>query len=243
MMASNGFPTTNNGLPYADLNVAPPVNMHMPVVPPLTYGNPVSEGVGNRYMSNVNFENYIPNNTLPFQQGQQDGRSPPTRKLKRETPSQHGVNSQPMDSIISFSDQQTPAIHSNGPPPHMTHEINLLKVHEPKSKGRGRGKGVTDKDGIRSPKSGKGRARSQGVVIPISHLARQEALAEQARKRKRVDGDEPQDDSQEHILQGLLTKESGDPESLPKKRKPETKGVKREHHACDRCFRNKTKVR
>ena len=90
-------------------------------------------------------------------------------------------------------------------------------------------------------KRGKGRAATQGVLVPIVHVGRQEALAEQAAKRKRVDHDEPYDDSDERALEDLTT-ETGD---IPqKKQKSETtaKGSKRGHTSCDRCVRNKTKV-
>lgn len=111
-----------------------------------------------------------------------------------------------------------------------------------KGKGRGRGGGSLEEDLPLAPKTGKGRAATQGVVIAIANSAREEALAEQALKRKRLDGDEPMDDTDEHILQGLLTKETVETALTTIKKKKAEGKAKREHHACDRCFRNKTKV-
>jgi hypothetical protein len=110
-----------------------------------------------------------------------------------------------------------------------------------KGKGRGRGVGL-DEELLLAPKPGKGRAATQGVVVPIANAAREEALAEQALKRKRMDGDEPMDDTDEQILQGLLTKETVETALTTTKKKKAEGKAKREHHACDRCFRNKTKV-
>lgn len=111
-----------------------------------------------------------------------------------------------------------------------------------KGKGRGRGGGSLEEDLPLAPKTGKGRAATQGVVIAIANSAREEALAEQALKRKRLDGDEPMDDTDEQILQGLLTKETVETALTTIKKKKAEGKTKREHHACDRCFRNKTKV-
>ena len=111
-----------------------------------------------------------------------------------------------------------------------------------RTKAKGRGKGIGESELAVPKKVGKGRATTQGVVIPISHLGREEALAEQALKRKRIDGEEPQDNTEDQILQGFLTKDTVEKGLSARKKKTDSKSGKRDHHACDRCFRNKTKV-
>lgn len=152
--------------------------------------------------------------------------------------------------LLSPSHSGSPGIQQSSrsnpekqPPPLTTHEFNLILPSNPRGRGRGRGKGnaVGDSEHAEPVKRGKGRAATQGVLVPIIHVGRQEALAEQAAKRKRVDLDEPYDDSDERALQELTTDTSEIPQ---KKQKPDVpaKGAKRGHTACDRCVRNKTKV-
>jgi len=134
-----------------------------------------------------------------------------------------------------------PAARANdGPPPHMTTEMQL---EMPGAAGRGRGRGKKSPEYLPPlpPVLGKGRAATQGVVIAIEHKGRQKALEEQARKRKRVEEEESEDDTEERELEAAVSKTMGEKLSEPRKPKLETKG-KRDHHACDRCFRNKTKV-
>lgn len=140
--------------------------------------------------------------------------------------------------------QSTRSIPDKQPPPLTMHEFNLNLPNPPRGRGRGRGKGNAGGDSdhaAESVKRGKGRAATQGVLVPIIHVGRQEALAEQAAKRKRVDLDEPYDDSDERALQELTTETTETPQKKQKSEAP-AKGAKRGHTACDRCVRNKTKV-
>jgi hypothetical protein len=176
------------------------------------------------------------------------GRKPgPKPKVKTETtPGQLVFENNPGPPSAeprSAESASTVAIYGDGVPSHMTQEIQLQLPNVGKPKGRGRGRGrATDTylDPPEPPKLGKGRAGTQGVVVQITHQGREDALAEQARKRRRVDAEEDLDMSEEHILQGLLTNE--EVKDLPLKRRKTEPKTKRDHHACDRCFRNKTKV-
>jgi hypothetical protein len=125
----------------------------------------------------------------------------------------------------------------DGIPAHMVHELEFnLAPQAVKGKGRGRGRGrkqTTEYIPPTPPVLGKGRAATQGVVVDIRHAGREQALAEQALKRKRFQDDELRDDSDERMLDQFTYKDEA---QTVKKQK------KREHHACDRCCRNKTKV-
>lgn len=133
-----------------------------------------------------------------------------------------------------------PSRASDGPPGQITLDLQLELPGASKTYGRGKGKGNDRFLPPPPPKRGKGRAATQGMVIAIPHKGRQQALAEQARKRQRYDADESQDDSEDRVLEELTNKTEST-ELLEPKPKTDSKG-KREHHACDRCFRNKTKV-
>jgi hypothetical protein len=120
----------------------------------------------------------------------------------------------------------------DGVPAHMIHELEF-NLPPPKSRGRGRGKKTGEYTPPAPPVLGKGRAATQGTLVDIQHAGREQALAEQAQKRKRFQDDELKDDSDERILEAFLNKDSS--EALKKQKK-------RDHHACDRCYKNKTKV-
>lgn len=202
----------------------------------------VSEGFHPGYMSNVTFETYTTESPMHFQQGPRNRRLSASRKVKIEPPFAARLgNSGHEVPIMQVNEQPHSEPIMLEPVQQLTNELHLSPP-KPKTKAKGRGKGMMDLEPPLPPKQGKGRAATQGVLVPISHLGREEALAEQALKRKRVDGDEPQDDNDDRILQGLITRDAVDKTLSPKKRKPEGKGGKREHHACDRCFRNKTKA-
>ena len=193
-------------------------------------------------MPNVTFETYTTESPMHFQQSPRNRRPSSSRKVKIESPFAVGLgNSGHEVPVMQVNEQPHSEALMLEPAQQLTNEIHLSPP-KPKTKAKGRGKGIMDPEPPLPPKLGKGRAATQGVLVPISHLGREEALAEQALKRKRVDGDEPQDDTDDRILQGLITRDTVDRTLSPKKRKPEGKGGKREHHACDRCFRNKTKV-
>lgn len=198
----------------------------------------IGEGFDNNFMPNVNFD-YPLETPLHFHQSPRNINSPPGSKVKTETIfTQHTLaHSDQEPRTLSFSGQPTPIGEPLPliPPP--------LQNNPPKGRirGKGRGRVTDDQDPAISSKAGKGKATTQGVVVPITHQGRDVALAEQARRRKRVDGDEPQDDSQDRMLQDFLTEGNTDKVASVKRRKTEGR-VKREHHACDRCFRNKTKV-
>jgi hypothetical protein len=135
----------------------------------------------------------------------------------------------------------SPSRTIEGPPAHMTLEMQF-EIPQPPGRGRGRGKKSPEYVPPMPPVLGKGRAATQGVVVPIEHKGRQQALAEQARKRKRFEEEESEDDTERRELEQVIAKTLGEPITEQKRAKPETKG-KRDHFACDRCFRNKTKVR
>ena len=109
-------------------------------------------------------------------------------------------------------------------------------------KGKGRAKGTSDEVSPLLKGGGRGRQSSQGTVIPIPNVSRDVALKEQAMKRRRVDGEQAQDNRDEEIIEDMLTRATVDKGLAARKRKAEGKPPRREHHACDRCFRNKTKV-
>lgn len=180
-------------------------------------------------------------NTIKPTRGRKPGPKP---KIKNEaTPGQLVFeHTLPFPNSGPPSAESATATYGDGVPSYMTQEIQLQLPNVAKGRGRGRGRARTtdfDIEPPEPPKLGKGRAATQGIVIQIPHQGREEALADQARKRRRVDAEEDLGDQNE-ILQGLLTIEEA--KDLPlKRRKPEPKS-KRDHHACDRCFRNKTKV-
>jgi hypothetical protein len=165
-------------------------------------------------------------------------------------PSNERVKMESSFALVSPTNSGSPgrqnssrSVPGNQPPPLTMHEFNLKIPNTARSRGRGRGKGNTgaDSEHQESVKRGKGRAATQGVLVPIVHVGRQEALAEQAAKRKRVDQDEPYDDSDERALEDLTSEMAEVPQKKQKSEAP-TKGSKRGHSACDRCVRNKTKV-
>jgi hypothetical protein len=135
------------------------------------------------------------------------------------------------EGIAVFNDPGAMSQITLTPPLSVDIKAESPTIH-PNQKGKGRN--GTESTRKVSPKGGNRRASTQGVVVPIPHQGRNVALAEQALKRKRLDPDEPQDDSEERVLQAFLSP-GGKPS--PKKGKS-----KKDHHACDRCFRNKTKV-
>src|SRR5579862_3921874 len=149
-------------------------------------------------------------------------------------------NTLPMSGAPINVDSRPATRVVDGPPPHMTLEMQL-DIPAAQGKGRGRGRKSLQYVPPAPPVLGKGRAKTQGIVIDIKHKGRQAALAEQSRKRKRVEEEESEDDTEDRELEELVAKESAETLSEKKKAKGEGKG-KRDHHACDRCFRNKTKV-
>jgi len=193
-------------------------------------------------MSNITYEYPIaPPSQYP--DGPRNYTSPPSRKVRRDsTSSERERTGHPDTAVVPLGEQPPPRMIQpmDAPPATPTIKNGVSKLK--KGKGRGRGGGSLDEELPLAPKPGKGRAATQGVVIPIANAAREEALAEQALKRKRMDGDEPMDDTDEQILQGLLTKETVETALTTTKKKKAEGKTKREHHACDRCFRNKTKV-
>lgn len=199
--------------------------------------NMMAEGYDNNFMGNVTFQ--YPTQSPVLHQSPRNKKSPTSRKLKTEpTLSESRPNDGQDPGMMRHNTQSFPSGDlSQSITPEFKHSSPKIR-----GKGRGRGRGSVDQGSSQPPKAGKGRASMQGMVIQIPHLGRDEALAEQALKRKRMDVDEPQDDIQDHILQGLLTKDTVEKGLSARKRKTEMKGSKREHHACDRCFRNKTKV-
>jgi hypothetical protein len=200
----------------------------------------IHEGYENTYMPNITFE--YPIQSPVFQANDRNRNSPSSRKAKIEPslsepehngghgPGQTRRNTLPLPVVRGGDPSQSIALDQKRPSPKM------------RGKGRGRGKGNIEQGSLQIHRGGRGRATSQGFVLQIPHQGRDEALAEQALKRKRTDVDEPQDDTEDHILQELLTKDTVEKGISGRKRKAEGKGSKREHHACDRCFRNKTKV-
>lgn len=195
------------------------------------------------YMSNITYE--YPTAQPPTMQYLESTRNytSPRSKVRRDSTSlemeRKGI---PDVTVVPLSEQPPPSAPPMGTPVPTTTAIKNGMPKLKKGKGRGRGGGNLEEDAPVALKTGKGRAATQGVVIPIANAAREEALAEQALKRKRLDGDEPMDDTDEHILQGLLTKDTVETAMTTIKKKKSEGKAKREHHACDRCFRNKTKV-
>src|SRR5579859_7343901 len=127
-------------------------------------------------------------------------------------------------------------VTGRNPPLSMTSELRFNIA----SRGRGRGKNKDEDYVPEPPKLGKGRAATQGMILDLPIISREKALAEQKAKRQRFDADEPLDDTQERLTMGLEVTEP--PEPPKKKTKKDGGRASRDHHACDRCFRNKTKV-
>jgi hypothetical protein len=107
----------------------------------------------------------------------------------------------------------------------------------------GRGRGMTQQTTPEPPPRGKGRAARQGTRIDIPNPLRDAALAKEKANRVRFTDDEPQDRSQEEKLKRFSPNDAED-KPVIKKAKASAEGSKanRSHHACDRCYRNKTKV-
>jgi hypothetical protein len=133
-----------------------------------------------------------------------------------------------------ISQQPVVGVH---PPLSMISEFKF----DVQGRGRGRGRSPNSEQPPNQPaKLGKGRAATQGTVINIPHAGRERALEELARKRQRFDDEEPVDTVDEEILRDLRTdRKAAEPAN---KRQKADGRPRRDHHACDRCFRNKTKV-
>ena len=234
MVPAEGFPNPGP-LSYPD-DISSSVTMN---IPPIPLSNMITEGYGPNFMP---FEYSIETPIIQQQSPQiRNRRSPPSQKSKTQPspPGARNVGNDPR--ILTHNGQIHPSIHIDDFSKAITPE---LKLNSPKSraKGRGRGKGHLEHDSTHPPKAGRGRASTQGIVLQIPHQGRVEALKEQALKRKRFEGDEPQDETADYILQDMLTKDTVEKGLSARRRKSEGKPSKREHHACDRCFRNKTKV-
>jgi hypothetical protein len=119
------------------------------------------------------------------------------------------------------------------PPQSMTSMLKLNVV--------GRGRGMSQDPPPEPPPRGKGRAARQGTRIDIPNPLRAAALAEEKAKRIKFSDDEPQDMTQEEKLRLFSTNEEDDKKAVKKARTGDV-GKPRSHHACDRCWRNKTKV-
>jgi hypothetical protein len=235
MLPAEGFPNNAGSLPYLD-DVSPSVTMDISLIP---LSNMITEGYDPNFMS---FEYSTETPVAQASPHIRNKRSPPSQKARTQpSPPEQVRNGGHDQRMLAQNGQVHPPIHSGDISQAITPE---LKLNPPKvrSRGRGRGKGHTEHDFIHPPKVGRGRASTQGIVVQIPHQGRDEALKEQALKRKRVEGDEPQDETADHILQDMLTKDTLEKGLSTRRRKAEGKPSKREHHACDRCFRNKTKV-
>jgi hypothetical protein len=122
----------------------------------------------------------------------------------------------------------------NGDPPQsMTGQIKL--------KGYGRGK--LEENPPPPPVLGKGRAARQGTRVDIPNALREAAVAQEKAKRIRFSDDEPLDTTQEDALKNFNPNHDEDLKLVVKKAKSGEVSKTRSHHACDRCWRNKTKVR
>jgi hypothetical protein len=221
-MASNGYQ-----LPYDHL--PPTMNMDMPLVP-LTY---TAIGSGEEFESNFVHKFEYPPEPVAQQLPQPQQRRPSKSRARAKTLPTPPDNNTDSSGLLMLVNDPNSLGHFNSPIVPNTVEV---KTESPKSRPnpRGRGRGTIEAERKGAPKTGKGRGSTQGVVIPISHQARNEALAEQALKRKRLDGDELQDDTEERKLLDFLDPGGASPQKKVKSKK--------DHHACDRCFRNKTKV-
>jgi hypothetical protein len=219
---TNGY--QNAGLiPYEHLANA--MNLDMSVVPLAYTSIPPGES----------FDKFVPKFEYPPE--------PPSQQVvvpQRRKPSKSRARSKTLPSPVQNGARHDGfgATVPNGA--HSMAQINAMsaevKQESPKSRANAKGKARGGADGEQKPASkvGKGRASTQGVVVPISNQAREEALADQALKRKRVAPEEPQDNTEELLLQDFLSPEGRSPQKKAKSKK--------NHHACDRCFRNKTKV-
>lgn len=236
MVSGNGYAHSGSFSYPEDINPTSNTNMTLfPLSPTI-----MTEGYDTNFMSNVTFE--YPIQTPMFHQSPPNEKSPTRRKAKTEPSFSDSMNHSGQDPrLIRQDTQPLPVVQSGENAQSLT---PVFKDRSPKvrGKGRARGRGSLDQGTSQTAKIGKGRASTQGMVIQIPHLGREEALAEQALKRKRVAVDEPQDDTEDHILQGLFTEATVEKGLSARKRKADAKSSKREHHACDRCFRNKTKV-
>jgi hypothetical protein len=122
------------------------------------------------------------------------------------------------------------------PPQSMTSMLKFTNVV-------GRGRGMSHETTPEPPPRGKGRAARQGTRIDIPNPLRDAALAEEKSKRIKFTDDEPQDRSQEEKLKRFSPNDAEDKPVIKKaKASSEQSKASRSHHACDRCYRNKTKV-
>jgi len=196
-------------------------------------------------------EDFIPGTSTTYLHENPINMPPEPPQQAQAHPNNDRVKMESSFALVSPGPSVSPGIQNtsrtapgNQPPPLTMHEFNLNVPNVGRKKGRGRGRGIiaADSEHAAEPaKRGKGRAATQGILVPIVHVGRQEALAEQAAKRKRIDQDEPYDDSDERALEALDTETTDVPQKKQKSEAP-TKGTKRGHTACDRCVRNKTKV-
>jgi hypothetical protein len=240
-MVSNGF-APENSLPYDEKPLAQ-MDAQVGRMPGSHSSEAIAKPVYMGTMSMFNPHDYPIVPPIHYSDAARNYTSPPSRKVRRDSTSSERERKGHADAaVVPLSEQPPPlpAIQPMDAPPVTPRAKNAVPKVK-KGKGRGRGVGL-DEELLLAPKPGKGRAATQGVVVPIANAAREEALAEQALKRKRMDGDEPMDDTDEQILQGLLTKETVETALTTTKKKKAEGKAKREHHACDRCFRNKTKV-
>ena len=226
MVPANGYQPPGGRLPYPDDRPVT-TNMGLGMVPQ-QIGTPV---VPQGYQQFVPIEFAVGGYT---QSTPQTTSPPQNQKVKTQQP--FHVPNPPGSLVIA-------------PPPNFSNvssmpNVELSPQESPKSrpKGRGRGKATSDETSPHMKAGGRARQSSQGMVIPIPNVSRDVALKEQAMKRRRVDGEQAQDNRDEEIIQDMLTRDTVEKGLAARKRKAEGKPPRSEHHACDRCFRNKTKV-
>jgi hypothetical protein len=226
MVPATGYQPSGAPLPYPDDRTAPP-NMGLSIVP-----QPMGTGILPQ-----GFQQFV---SIDFAAG-----GYPQSTAQTDTPPQNQKNT----PLQPFTSVPNPPPGSLGivQPQNFGNVVAISGVEpspreSPKSRPKkGRAK-ANPEEGSPGAKGGRGQQSSQGMVVPIPNVSREVALKEQAMKRRRVDGEQAQDNADEQIIEDMLTRSTVNKGLATRKRKSEGKAPRREHHACDRCFRNKTKV-
>jgi hypothetical protein len=156
-------------------------------------------------------------------------RPPASRGRKRKGPAP--IHPNPIQEVPIPQSQMRG--RDGDPPQAMTGQLKL------KITGYGHGN-VEDAPPPAPPAMVKGRAGRQGMKVDIPNPLRDQAIAVEKAKRTRFNDDEAPDTYQEDRLKAFNINDNDEP--VVKRAKTGEGQKTRAHHACDRCWRSKTRV-